>query len=225
MPEISLIIPVYNAEKTLEKCLASIFDQTFKNFEIIAVNDGSTDNSQKILQGYRDKITIVKQKNLGAPAARNTGANLGIGKFIIFCDADAVLDPTLLEKMLKVLKKNPKASYVYSSFKFGQKTFTLWPFSRKKLRQQPYIHTTSLIRKNHFPGFDKNLKRFQDWDLWLTMLDRGYYGKFIPEVLFKIKSGGTMSQWLPKTAYQLPFLDRVKKYKQAEKIIKLKHKL
>jgi len=88
-----------------------------------------------------------------------------------------------------------------------------------------YIHTTSLIRKKHFPGFDKKLKRFQDWDLWLTMLDRGYKGKFIPEILFQVKPGGTMSKWLPKGVYKLPFLKQVQKYKEAEKIIKAKHKL
>ena len=123
------------------------------------------------------------------------------------------------------MQKNKNISFVYSSFKFGNKTYKLWPFNATKLKQMPYIHTTSLIRRDHFPGFDKKLKRYQDWDLWLTMLDRGYTGKFIPEILFSVKAGGTMSKWLPKGVYKLPFLKQVQKYKEAEKIIELKHNL
>lgn len=225
MPLVSLIIPAFNAEKTIEKTLASIFSQTFDNFEIIVVNDGSKDKTQKILGQYKNKITIVKQTNKGAPAARNTGAKLARGRYIIFVDDDVTLRPEMLKKMVTTIQKNKTASFVYSSFKFGEKTFNLWPFNEAKLKQMPYIHTTSLIKKEHFPGFDKKLKRFQDWDLWLTMLDRGYKGKFIPEILFSVKAGGTMSKWLPKGVYNLPFLKQVQKYKEAEKIIKAKHKL
>ena len=225
MPLVSVIIPIFNAEKTINKTLASIFDQSFKNFEIIAVNDGSKDKSQKILEQYKNKITIVKQPNQGTPIARNTGAKLALGRYIIFVDDDIILKPNMLKKMVTAMQKNKKISFVYSSFKFGNKTFKLWPFNAAKLKQMPYIHTTSLIRKDHFPGFDKKLKRFQDWDLWLTMLDRGYTGKFIPEILFNVKAGGTMSKWLPKGVYKLPFLKQVQKYKAAEKIIRVKHNL
>ena len=218
MPEISIIIPIYNAQKTLEKCLESIFNQTFKNYEIIAVDDGSTDNSLKILKNYQRQLTIVRQKNQGAAGARNTGAKLARGKFIIFCDADIIMKPEMLGIMFQTLKKNPKISYVYSSFKFGLKTFRLWPFNAKKLKDMPYIHTTSLTRKEHFPGFDKKLKRLQDWDLWLTMLDRGYKGKWINKILFEVKGGGTMSSWLPSFAYKIPWLKQVKRYKAAEAV-------
>ena len=225
MPEISVVIPVYNAQKTLEKCLDSIFNQTFKNFEVIAVNDGSTDDSQTILKKYQDKTTIVNQPNQGAAAARNAGAKIALADFIIFCDADIVLKPEMLETMVATLKKSPQASYAYCAFKFGQKTFKLWPFAAEKLKKIPYIHTTSLIRKEHFTGFDKNLKRFQDWDLWLTMLEKGYTGKFIPEILFTVVPGGTMSHWLPKVFYKFSWFKKVKEYRRAEKIIKQKHNL
>ncbi len=225
MPEISIVVPIYNAQKTLEKCLSSIFDQTFKKFEVIAVNDGSTDRSLKILKNYLQKVTIINQKNKGAAIARNEGAKIARSPFIIFCDADITMKPEMLATMINVLNKKPKASYAYSSFKFGSKTFKLWPFSAQKLRQMPYIHTASLIRRKHFPGFDKKLTRFQDWDLYLTMLDRGYQGAYINKILFTIKPGGTMSSWLPKSFYHLPWLKTVKKYKQAEQIIKQKHKI
>lgn len=225
MPKISIIIPVYNAEKTLDRCLESVFKQSLTSYEIIAVNDGSTDGSAAVLDRYQGRLTVINQKNQGAAVARNAGAGITNGEFIIFVDADAVLESTMLEKMLAAMITDPSISFVYSSFKFGPKIFTLWPFDAQKLRQQPYIHTTTLIRKQHFPGFDKNLKRFQDWDLWLTMVDRGYRGWYIPQVLFAVSAGGTMSAWLPKFAYRLGFLPAVRHYRQAEKIIKLKHHL
>lgn len=225
MPKISVVIPVYNAAKTLEKCLSSIFNQTLTSFEIIAVNDGSTDKSLKILQKYRSQITIMNQPNQGASKARNAGAKMTRGPFVIFCDADIIMEKNMLELMSKTLEKNPKVSYVYSSFKYGLKTFKLWPYNAKKLKQMPYIHTTSLIRKKDFPGFNPKLKRFQDWDLWLTMLKRGYKGKWIDKVLFKILPGGTMSSWIPKFFYKFTSLKKVKKYKEAETIIKEKYNL
>ncbi|MBI3290943.1 glycosyltransferase family 2 protein, partial [Candidatus Falkowbacteria bacterium] len=88
MPQISIIIPIYNAAKTLEDCLQSIFSQTFKHYEIIAVNDGSTDSSAKILEKYKNKLTLITQKNEGAASARNAGAKAARGEFIIFCDSD-----------------------------------------------------------------------------------------------------------------------------------------
>lgn len=225
MIEISVVIPVYNAQKTLTNCLESIFNQTIKNIEIIAVNDGSTDDSLKILKKYETKITIINQENQGAAHARNQGAKIVKSPFIIFCDADIEMKPNMLEKMLVTLKQHSQASYAYSSFKFGFKTFRLFPFSKTKLRAMPYIHTTSLIRTVDFPGFDIKLKRFQDWDLWLTMLKRGKIGYYIPEVLFTVKSGGTMSSWLPKIIYRFTFFKKVNQYETAKKIIQAKHKL
>ncbi len=225
MPEISIIIPIYNAKKTLAACLKSIFDQTFKNYEIIAVDDGSTDNSLSILKKYQDRLTIISQANQGAAAARNAGAKIARGQFIIFCDADVIMKPAMLEAMLNAIKKEPQASYVFSSFKFGFKIFKLWPFSKTKLRQMPYIHTTSLIRRTDFPGFDKKLKRFQDWDLWLTMLKQGKVGYFLPQVLFQVKPGGTMSFWLPKSIYHFANLRKVRAYREAQDIIRRKHQL
>jgi glycosyltransferase involved in cell wall biosynthesis len=225
MPQISIIIPVYNAQNTLTDCLQSIYHQTLNSYEIIAVNDGSTDSSRQILEQYRDKITVIDQPNAGAPAARNSGAKIARAPFLLFCDADIILNRDCLQKMSDALQRHPESSYIYSSFIFGSKKFKLWPFDPGKLKQMPYIHTASLLRREHFPGFDKKLKRFQDWDLWLTMLEAGHTGWFIDEILFRVKAGGTMSAWLPSFLYKIPFLPQVKKYRLAEKIIKSKHGL
>lgn len=227
MPQVSIIIPVYNGEQTLAKCLKSIFDQTFRDFKIIVVDDGSTDQTPIILSHFTDTVTIIEQENRGAAAARNAGAAKATGEFLLFCDADIILEPNALATIIDALKQHPQASYAYSAFKFGWKTFKLFPFNAERLRKMPYIHTTSLIRREHFPGFDESLKRFQDWDLWLTMLEQNHTGQFIPEILFTIiNPKGTMSTWLPKIAFMLPWqTQNVRKYREAERIIKVKHRL
>jgi len=109
VPEISVIIPVYNSENRLPFCLDSIIGQTFADFEIIAVNDGSTDNSLKILEKYasRDsRIKIITQKNSGPAAARNRGLNEARGKWIIMIDSDDYLEPETFEQALSAAEKN-----------------------------------------------------------------------------------------------------------------------
>ncbi|MFH1412834.1 MAG: glycosyltransferase family A protein [bacterium] len=225
---ISIIIPIYNQADKLDKCLDSILIQTCKDYEIIIVNDGSTDNVDLVIKNYEnmfDKFKIISQSNQGSNPARNRGAQDAKGEFLLFCDADLVMQPNMLEDMIQALKNNLKASYAYSSFKYGVKLFKLWPFNPDKLRQMPYIHTSSLIRKEHFPGFDNNIKRLQDWDLWLTMLENDYIGVWIDKILFKTYAGGMISSWIPKIFYNIPFLPLVKKYRESVNIIKQKHNL
>ncbi len=101
-PIISVIVPVYNVEKYLAKCLDTILAQTFSNIEIICVNDGSTDNSRKILSDYaqRDsRIKIVDKKNGGLSSARNAGMKVATGEYYSFIDSDDWIEETMLEKL------------------------------------------------------------------------------------------------------------------------------
>ena len=225
-PKISVIIPAYNCTKTIGQCLEGLLNQTFKDFEIIVVNDGSRDDLDQAISPWLDKIKYIKQANQGAPMARNNGFQESTGEYVIFFDADIISKPSMLAKLLKKLEENPSISYAYSSFIFGWKKFKLWPFDPIKLQQMPYIHTSALIRREHFPGFDPTLKKFQDWDLWLTLLEQGHQGVWVNEVLFRAVSGGTMSSWLPSFFYRLPFKSKNKdKYFSARDIIKTKHHL
>ncbi len=102
MAEISVIIPVYNVENYLSKCLDSVINQTFKDIEIICVNDGSTDNSRKILEEYKNKdsrIKIVDKENGGLSSARNAGMKAATGKFLSFIDSDDWVELNMLEKL------------------------------------------------------------------------------------------------------------------------------
>ena len=93
MPKISIIVPVYNVENYIKKCLDSIFDQTYKDYEVIVVNDGTKDNSMNIVNNY--KVKIVTQKNQGLSAARNHGVEKAKGEYLIFLDSDDYLDKDL----------------------------------------------------------------------------------------------------------------------------------
>ena len=104
MYKISVIVPVYNVEKFLAQCLESLVLQTYKNLEIIIVDDGSSDNSYKIYKKYAksdSRIQIIKQKNAGVSAARNTGLASATGEYVHFIDSDDYIDIDYYEKMLK----------------------------------------------------------------------------------------------------------------------------
>jgi glycosyltransferase involved in cell wall biosynthesis len=232
--KLSVIIPTYQHSTTLPRALDSLFTQTRQPDEVIVVDDGSTDGTVDTLAPYRDRITYVHQENQGAPVARNRGFRLSTGDMVIFWDADVIGEPLMLEKLEYVLTSHLKASWVYSSFWWGRRLFQGRPFNAEALHSQNYIHTTSLIRREAFPGFDESLKRFQDWDLWLTMSEQGKTGVFIDEPLYRVlvESGRpSYSRWLPKFVYRLPWRwigwspKSIRGYEEAHDVIVRKHRL
>lgn len=240
---ISIIIPLYNRGKIIHKTLDSILGLSYQDFEVIVVDDGSQDDSLEISRKYQDKFwerkiryKVIGQENRGAPAARNRGFEESRGDYLFFCDADATLKSNVLEILLKTLESKSlqgdldsfEIGYAYSNFLWGNKLFRIGEFSEEKLKSGPMIHTMSLIKRELFPkkGWDESIKKLQDWDLYLTMLENNKKGVWVDKVLFKIETGGTISSWLPSFAYKLfPFLPSVKKYKKAVEIIKNKHDL
>lgn len=108
-PLISIVIPVYNAEKYLRACLDSVLAQTYKNWEAICVNDGSSDNSAKILEEYAAKdarFHIINQQNSGVSTARNTGLRQTTGKYLMYLDSDDIWHPQTLEILQNVMEKS-----------------------------------------------------------------------------------------------------------------------
>lgn len=107
MVDVSIIVPVYNTEEYLQKCLDSLTNQTLKNIEIICVNDGSTDNSLKILQDNAikdDRIKIINQENKKQGAARNAGMQVATGEYIGFVDSDDYVDLHYFERLYRVAR-------------------------------------------------------------------------------------------------------------------------
>jgi len=106
--EISVIIPVYQAEKSLSKCIESIRNQTFKDWEVILINDGSTDNSGSICEAYADldkRIKVIHQENAGVSASRNLGIEKATGSYICFVDSDDYIDKDMLLKLYEAIQE------------------------------------------------------------------------------------------------------------------------
>ncbi len=236
---ISVVIPCYNHIPTLFLSLASIKDQTYRPLEVIIVDDGSDKPLQtveseirQILEGIR--VIIHRQKNQGAPAARNIGFKLSFGEYVIFWDADIVAESTMLERMYAALSES-SASFVYSNFHlsewWGKKKMRSRQLDLSQLKQNNYIHSTSLVKRTAVIPWDESLKRFQDWDYWLTLSKQKKQGLWIDAYLFTVKSGGTMSRWLPRMTYHAPWrwlpgvAPRVREYEHAQSVVKKKHAL
>ena len=112
MPQVSVIIPVYNGEKYIEEALESAFAQTFQDFEVIVINDGSTDATEERLAKYQDRIVYVKQENRGLAATRGVGVEKARGEFIAFLDADDIWLPTKLERQVEFAHAHPEYGIV-----------------------------------------------------------------------------------------------------------------
>lgn len=126
--KISIIVPVYNAENYLRRCIDSIFEQTYTNFELLLINDGSTDGSAKILEEVKEsdsRIRVVHKKNEGVSATRNLGLKLATGDYITFIDSDDFVDKLYLDVLYKSLTENDAdiASGNFASFNEERQTF------------------------------------------------------------------------------------------------------
>lgn len=186
---IDIIIPHLDCQELLNRCLRSLARQSYNGFRVTVVDDGSEGKglTKKIVNKYENEFEIrclLHKSNRGASVARNTGANKATGEYLYFLDADCELKARALEEYVEALIKNPKVSWAYSNFIWGKDELRGQPFDAKLLYSRNFISTMSMIRRDHFPGFDESLKRLQDWDLWLTMIEKKKRGVWIDKVLF-----------------------------------------
>ncbi len=135
-PEISVIIPVYNVEKFIGRCLSSLVEQTFRNFEVIAVNDGATDDSPVILHRFAEKysyIKVIDQKNAGMSKARNAGMQAARGRYFSFIDGDDFVAPTFLEELYRAcINNDADISCCYYYYRYIDNDFLFeYPFRCK----------------------------------------------------------------------------------------------
>ncbi len=185
---ISVIVPTYNCGRYLWGCLTSLLRQTHVDREIIVVDDGSSDETTEVLRHF-NVIKVTSQHNEGAAAARNKGFRVSGGRFVVFCDADAVYKPTFLEELYDVLVDSPKdIAYAYCDLRVtGRREGTHYSgeWAEGKLLAQNFICCPTLIKREYFTGFDPNLHRLQDWDLWLGMwLNHSLRGMYVSKTLY-----------------------------------------
>lgn len=200
-PQISVLLPVFNAEKYLEKALQSLLNQSFQNFEIVAMDDGSTDGSVEVLKKFSDpRIRIEKnEKNLGLIATLNRGISLCQGEFIARMDADDIAVSTRLEKQCQYLQQNPRCILVSTGrsaidendqpiVSFNRPA-TGSPLIRWKLLTGNFItHPTVMLRKSalHLPLFEEKYKHAEDYAAWLKLSTLGDF-EILPERLLKYR--------------------------------------
>lgn len=193
VPLVSVIMPCYNNANYVAAALESVLSQDYPNFEVIVVDDGSTDNSVAVLETFNDKITVVKQANQGPAAARNNGLKMAKGKYVAFNDSDDFWLPGKLSAQVSYLEKNPEIGLCYcqwaiwdnevpfkeisARFSASKQTletdpdYTGWLYL--KLLKDSIIHTiTAVIRRTVLDDvgfFNAKYRIGEDHDLWLRI--------------------------------------------------------
>lgn len=237
MPEVSVIITTFNRSNYLEEALRSVLNQTYSDFEIIIVDDGSTDNTREVVRRFNDsRIKYIFQENKGVGAARNTGVRASKGRFIAFLDADDLWLPEKLELQVQSLKTNIRAAIVYTDMYFfgaiepqTPETFfksMKWPPPRGKVLDKMAIRSfglpsTLLVKSEVFDKiglFDEKLPYCDDYDMLIRM---SAYFEFevipFPLVKYRLHPDQISRNIEPvilnhltvfKKALQLPVIDR-----------------
>ena len=215
---VSVIIPTYNREDLIKDAISTVLAQTYKNFEIIVVDDGSEDGTAEVVRGFGDeRIKYIFQENSGVSAARNNGIKNASGEYVAFLDSDDLWHPEKLEKQLSVLENNPEAGVVTTSSKYTTKKIRKYCTKSNILLTPNKVFCgtpTLLIRKNVLEKtglFDVDMRFCEDWDLFFRA---SLVSKIqnVPEVLTYVRTHEeSLSKISPVTQFKegyLKFLDK-----------------
>lgn len=189
-PVVSVIMPAYNVAAYIGEALESVFAQTFKDYEVIVVNDGSPDTEEleRVLAPYQNRILYFKQENRGVSAARNVGVRAARGTFIAHLDPDDLWEPDYLQAQLAEIERDPSIDVVYpDAFMFGDgpvagRRYMDWCQSEGEvtienvLRERCHIMGSLLARRAAVikaGPFDEDLRSCEDFDMWLRILNSG----------------------------------------------------
>ena len=183
MPAVSVIIPTYNSARFLVEAVESVLEQTWRDFEILVIDDGSTDETAAVMKQFGAPVRYIQQQNGGVAVARNKGISDSTGRYIAFLDADDTWLPEKLEKQLALLRKNQDARACYSAY--SSVTSDLKPIGIcRSIRHGRAIEDllergniigsicTVLCERGLFDlagGFDPVLSQCADWDMWVRM--------------------------------------------------------
>jgi glycosyltransferase involved in cell wall biosynthesis/GT2 family glycosyltransferase len=198
-PLVSVIIPCYNYGHYVEEAIDSVLQQTFQNFEIIVVNDGSTDpvTIEVLKHLKKPKTRVIHQANKGLPEARNEGIRHAEGKYICCLDADDTLEPTYLEKAVALLEANPGIAFAYSWVRLFGDEEKIWytePYDLEKLLRYNHISVASVFRYDAWKqvgGYCSEMRQgYEDWEFWIRLGSHGFRGQLIPEALFNHRRHG-----------------------------------
>ena len=205
MPKVSVIIPCYNYGQFLDEAVDSVLAQTFQDFEIIIVNDGSTDEfTNKLLATYdKQKTRVLNQANQGLGGARNSGIRVSSGEYIVCLDADDKLHPEFLSKTIPILDADHEHQYGFVMTwvqLFGDLTF-IWEtaeFDPYLVGMRNGMHPAAPFRKACWDaagGYNEHMTTcgYEDWDFWVSLAALGYKWVTVKEpLIYYRKSAGSM---------------------------------
>ncbi|MCF4970310.1 glycosyltransferase [Nostoc sp. CMAA1605] len=239
-PTISVIIPVYNGEKTIQETIQSVLNQTFSSIEIIVINDGSTDATLNIIESIDDpRLRVFSYPNAGLAASRNRGLSHRVGQFVSFLDADDLWTADKLYSQLQLLEENPDAAVVYSwtdyidsdgrFLKAGRHTtvmgdvyqhLLIWNFLENG--SNPLIRYDAIRMVGNF---DETLKAAEDWDMWLR-LAACYKFSVVPktQILYRLSSNSMSSNIIAQEIESLKVIERAFSSQKALSLQDLKNK-
>lgn len=203
-PAVSIIIPTYNLAAYIVETIDSALAQTYRDFEIIVINDGSTDDTEERITPFRERIVYIKQKNGGVMAARNAGLRAARGRYIALLDGDDIWQPRFLEVLVGMLESDPALSVAYPNAWYlgspkydGKLHQDVFPVAEpvtfdRVLRRECYIFGSLVFRReviDEVGGYDESLQGqgAEDFELWLRMLQHDHRFKFTNEPLAKYR--------------------------------------
>lgn len=193
--KVSVVIPCFNDGKYIDEAVDSILAQTFQDFEIIIVNDGSTDDfTNELLKNYnKPKTTVLFKPNGHLSSARNHGIRYSKANYILPFDADDIFEPTYLEKAVKVLDENPEIGVVTCDIRLFENAHGIWRSKSGDLMSllaKNDICGNSLFRYQCWldaGGYNEEMRGFEDWDFWIGVAKKNWKFYSIPEVLFNYR--------------------------------------
>jgi glycosyltransferase involved in cell wall biosynthesis len=198
---VSIIVPAYNAELYIKETIDSILAQTYCNYEIIVVDDGSTDNTPVIARQFGDSIRYIRQPNQGLSSARNTAIKNARAETIALIDSDDLWEPQFLERMIPFLNLHPEAAGVYCGFQYINSRSEVIGRPSLKIVPPESFHAAMIIEGNWLAPcavvfrkqlledvglFDESLHAVEDWDMWIRLSERSPFVG-LPEALVKYR--------------------------------------
>ena len=208
IPTVSVVIPCYNQGHFLSETVLSVVGQSYQSWEIIIVDDGSSDDTsqvaERLIAQFADKrIRLIRQQNQGLAATRNIGIRAGKGKYILPLDADDCLHPEMLQHTVELLDSHQDIAIAYpDTVTFGLKE-EYWPTAQELdvsiLCQRNLFSYCALFRRDMWEavgGYNNNMVwGYEDWDFWISCAERGYGGRRLPQGLFlyRVREGSMYS--------------------------------
>jgi hypothetical protein len=198
-PVVSIVIPCFNQGQFLHDAVRSVLRQSYPSWEIVVVDDGSTDPATRAV--LRDlhypRTRIIRQRNLGLPAARNAGMSAARGRYLVPLDADDELSPPFLAATVEALERNPRAAFAHTWTRLTGNQDLIWidrPYNPYQLLLSTSVVGCALIRADAWrsvSGYDTTRQQGnEDWDLWIRFLEAGWDQVEVPHPLFRYRQHG-----------------------------------